>query len=87
MFVNFGEKEEKYCLPVLQQLRDRGINSEIYPDSSKMKKQMKYANSNKISYVALAGDNEMNENKFTLKNMETGDQQIVSALEMVEILS
>ncbi len=87
MFVNFGQKEEKYCLPVLQKLRQNGINSEIYPDSSKMKKQMKYANSNKIPYVALAGDNEINENKFTLKNMLTGDQQLVSAEEMVEILS
>ena len=87
MFVNFGQKEEKYCLPVLQKLRQKGINSEIYPDSSKMKKQMKYANSNKIPFVALAGDNEINENKFTLKNMLTGDQQLVSAEEMVEILS
>ena len=87
MFVNFGEKEEKYCLPALQKLREKGINSEIYPDSSKMKKQMKYANSNKIPYVALAGDNEISENKFTLKNMLTGDQQLVTSEEMVKILS
>ena len=87
MFVNFGEKEEKYCLPVLQKLRQNGINSEIYPDSSKMKKQMKYANSNKIPFVALAGDNEINDNKFTLKNMLTGDQQLVTAENMVKMLS
>ncbi|MCD4794226.1 MAG: histidine--tRNA ligase [Bacteroidales bacterium] len=87
MFVNFGQKEEKYCLPVLQKLRQNGINSEIFPDSSKMKKQMKYANSNKIPYVALAGENEMQENKFTLKNMETGEQQLVTAVEMIEILT
>jgi len=87
MFVNFGEKEEKYCLPVLQKLRQEGINSEIFPDKSKMKKQMKYADNNKIPFVALAGENEINENKFTLKNMETGEQQLVSADEMVEVLS
>jgi len=87
MFVNFGLKEEKYCLPVLQQLRQKGINSEIYPDTGKMKKQMKYANSNKIPYVALAGENEIQENKFTLKNMETGDQQLVTAEEMIKMLS
>lgn len=87
MFVNFGQKEEKYCLSVLQQLRQKGINSEIFPDSSKMKKQMKYADSNKIPYVALAGENEMIENKFTLKNMETGDQQLVTAEELLKILS
>ena len=87
MFVNFGLKEEKYCLSVLQKLRQTGINSEIYPDNNKMKKQMKYANSNKIPYVALAGENEMQENKFTLKNMETGDQQLVTAEEMIKMLS
>ncbi len=87
MFVNFGQKEEKYCLPVLQKLRQNGINSEIFPDSSKMKKQMKYANSNKIPYVALAGENEMQENKFTLKNMETGEQQLVTAAEMIKALT
>jgi len=87
MFVNFGEKEEKYCLPMLQKLRDNGINAEIFPDSSKMKKQMKYANSYKIPYVVMAGDNEIAENKFTLKNMETGEQQLLSTIDMVEVLS
>ncbi|KAF5435125.1 histidyl-tRNA synthetase [Candidatus Methanophagaceae archaeon] len=87
MFVNFGQKEEKYCLPVLQKLRQNGINSEIFPDSSKMKKQMKYADSNKIPYVALAGENEMQENKFTLKNMETGEQQLLTGEEMIKALT
>jgi len=85
MFVNFGEKEEKYCLPVLKKLRDNKISAEIYPESSKMKKQMKYANNNNIPYVALAGENEMNQNKFTLKNMVTGDQKSVTADEMIKI--
>lgn len=86
MFVNFGEKEEKYCLPVLKQLRDEGVSSEIYPDQAKMKKQMKYADSNQIPFVALAGENEMNENKFTLKNMKTGDQQTLTAEKLIELL-
>ena len=86
MFVNFGEKEEKYCLPMLQKLRENGINAEIFPDASKMKKQMKYANSNKIPYVVLAGDNEISENKFTLKNMENGEQQLVTKDEMIKVL-
>ncbi len=87
MFVNFGKKEEKYCLPVLQKLRNAGINAEIFPDSSKMKKQMKYADSNQIPFVALAGENEINENKFTLKNMLTGNQQLVSVEEMINLIS
>jgi len=86
MFVNFGEKEEKYCLPMLQKLRANGINAEIFPDASKMKKQMKYANSNKIPYVVLAGDNEIAENKFTLKNMKTGEQQLHTGEEMIDAL-
>ncbi len=87
MFVNFGEKEEKYCLPVLKKLRDNEISAEIYPDSSKMKKQMKYANANNIPYVAIAGENEIKENKFTLKNMLTGDQKMVTVEEIIETLS
>jgi len=87
MFVNFGEKEEKYCLPILQKLRQAGVNAEIFPDASKMKKQMKYANSNKIPYVVMAGDNEISENKFTLKNMENGEQQLLTAIEIIEVLS
>ncbi|MCD6557177.1 MAG: ATP phosphoribosyltransferase regulatory subunit, partial [Bacteroidales bacterium] len=87
MFVNFGAKEEKYCLQVLKNLRDSGISAEIYPESSKMKKQMKYANSNNIPFVAIAGEDEIKENKFTLKNMQTGDQQLVTEEEMIILLS
>lgn len=83
MFVNFGYKEEKYCLHVLKKLRDNDISAEIYPDSVKMKKQMKYANANNIPFVALAGENEIKENKFTLKNMLTGEQKLVSADEIM----
>ncbi|MDW7693138.1 histidine--tRNA ligase [Flammeovirgaceae bacterium SG7u.111] len=78
MFVNFDANCEAYCLPLLQQLRAKGVEAEIFPDSAKMKKQMNYANKNNIQYVVLAGDNEINEGKVTLKNMETGDQQLIS---------
>ncbi len=87
LFVNFGDKEEAYCLPVLAQLRKNGVNAEIFPESAKMKKQMTYANRKEIPYVILAGDNEIESNKFTLKNMETGEQQLVSAEELIKILS
>lgn len=87
MFVNFGPKEEKYCLPVLVELRKNGINTEIFPEDSKMKKQMNYANRKQIPFVVLAGENEIENNKFTLKNMSTGEQQLVSAQELIKILS
>lgn len=74
MFVSFGEKEQQYCLPLLQKLREAGIKSEIYPDPTKMKKQMSYADSRKIPYVVLVGENEMAENLLTVKNMVAGDQ-------------
>ncbi|NQU54978.1 MAG: histidine--tRNA ligase, partial [Bacteroidetes bacterium] len=87
MFVNFGEKEEAYCLPVLAQLRKSNINAEIFPDSAKMKKQMNYANKKQIPYVVLAGDSEMEANKFTLKNMGSGEQQLLTSEELINILS
>ena len=83
LFINFGEKETAYCLPILSQVRAAGIRAEIYPDSTKMKKQMSYANAKQIPYVVLAGDNEMAAGKVTLKNMETGEQQLVSAEELI----
>ena len=86
LFINFGEKETAYCLPILHQLRMRGIRAEIYPDAVKMKKQMSYANAKQIPFVALAGDNEIAEGKVTLKNMETGEQRLVCAEELVECL-
>lgn len=87
LFVNFGEKEEAYCLPVLTKLRKAGVNAEIFPESAKMKKQMTYANRKQIAYVILAGDNEIEASKFTLKNMETGEQQLVDSEELIKILS
>jgi len=86
MFVNFGEKEEAYCLPILNKLRHAGINSEIFPDSTKMKKQMNYANKKNIPYVVMVGETEMLENKLSLKNMETGEQTLVSPEELIKQL-
>ena len=83
LFVNFGDKEAVYCLPVLSAARDAGIRAEIYPDSAKMKKQMSYANDKNIPFVAIVGENEMNEGKLTLKNMTTGEQALVTPEELL----
>ena len=88
LFINFGDKETAYCMPAVSKARGAGIRTEMYPDSAKMKKQMSYANAKHIPFVALAGENEMNEGKFTLKNMETGQQKLVSADELIaEVLA
>ena len=84
LFINFGEKETAYCLPAVAKAREAGIRTEIFPDSTKMKKQMSYANAKRIPFVALAGENEMAEGKFTLKNMLTGNQQLVAIEELIE---
>lgn len=88
LFINFGGKETAYCMPAVSKARVAGIRTEMYPDSAKMKKQMSYANAKHIPFVALAGENEMNEGKFTLKNMETGEQKLVSAEDLIaEVLA
>ena len=86
MFVNFGDKEEKYCLPILSMLRKEGISSEIYPDRDKMKKQMNYADRKGIEFVALAGESEISQGMINLKDMKTGDQQLVNLAELVTLL-
>ncbi|MDU1890184.1 MAG: histidine--tRNA ligase [Dysgonomonas sp.] len=87
LFVNFGEKEEAYILPLITKMRNSNISCEIYPESAKMKKQMSYADSNKIPYVAIIGENEINENKVTLKNMASGEQKLISLEECIELVS
>jgi histidyl-tRNA synthetase len=84
LFINFGEKEAAYCLPFVAQARAAGIRTEIFPDSSKMKKQMSYANAKQIPFVALAGENEMAAQNLTLKNMLTGEQQLVDISEIIK---
>jgi len=87
MFVNFGPEEEKYCLPMLAKLRAAGLNAEIYPEAAKMKKQMNYANKKGIAFVAMAGENEIADGLFTLKNMETGNQQQFDSRQLLETLT
>ena len=82
LFVSFGEKELMYCLPWLNNLRNQGINTEIYPEPAKMKKQMSYADNKNIPFVAIVGETEMTENKVMLKNMKTGEQQLVALNEI-----
>ncbi|MDD2299712.1 MAG: histidine--tRNA ligase [Fermentimonas sp.] len=86
MFVNFGEKEENYILPLITQLRGSGISSELYPEAAKMKKQLSYANNNRIPFVAMVGENEMKDNTITLKNMKSGEQKSVSLQEIKDII-
>mgnify|MGYP004530691631 FL=1 len=86
LFVNFGEAEAAYVLPVLAKVRAAGIRVEIYPDSAKMKKQMGYANNKAIPVVAIVGENEMNEGKLTLKNMTTGEQSLVTPDELIDAI-
>lgn len=86
LFVNFGEAEAAYVLPVLAKVRAAGIRAEIYPDSAKMKKQMGYANNKAIPFVAIVGENEMNEGKLTLKNMTIGEQSLVTPDELIDAI-
>ena len=78
LFINFGEEETQYCLPIVSAVRVKGISAEIFPDPIKMKKQMSYANAKGIPFVALAGENEIKEGMLTLKNMKTGEQKLLS---------
>ena len=84
MFVNFGEREMRYSLPLLTKMRADGVNCEIYPDAAKMKKQFTYANNKGIPYVVIIGDEEMKNNMLTLKNMESGEQDMLSLCDAIE---
>lgn len=86
LFINFGEKETAYCLPIAVAARKAGIRTEVFADSVKMKKQMSYANALSIPYVALAGENEIANGKVTLKNMSTGEQTLVTPEELIKTI-
>ena len=86
LFINFGNRETAYCLPAVAKAREAGIRTEIFPDSSKMKKQMSYANAKQIPFVALAGENEIAAGKLTLKNMLSGEQQLLNIEEIINIV-
>jgi histidyl-tRNA synthetase len=83
LFVNFGEKEQLHCMKLVKEIRQNGIDCELYPTAAKMQKQMKYANDIRVQYVALVGENEMNENLIQLKNMESGEQEEMSLEEVI----
>lgn len=85
LFVNFGEKEEAYLLPLVAQVRAAGIRTELYPESAKMKKQMGCADTKKIPYVAIVGETEMAEGKINVKNMITGEQQLLTVDELIAL--
>ena len=87
LFINFGPSEAAYCMPILAQARQAGIRCEIYPDVAKMKKQMQYANQKQVPFVALVGENEMAQGMVTLKDMTSGEQQLVSPADLIELLS
>ena len=86
LFVNFGDKEADYCLNALTELRKAGINSELYPDSAKMKKQMNYANKKSIPFVVLVGEDEMNSGLLTVKNMKDGSQSNFNLADFIKLL-
>lgn len=83
LFVNFGDKEESHILSLAAKIREANIAVEIYPEAAKMNKQMKYADANKIPFVAIIGENEMKEGKIALKNMETGEQKLLNLQECI----
>ena len=86
LFINFGEREAARCLEYAATARKKGVSTEVYPDTVKMKKQMAYANAQHIPFVALVGESELAENRLTLKNMETGEQQQLSIEEALAII-
>ena len=86
-FVNFGTEEASHCLGLVKQLREAGINTELYPDNAKMKKQMTYAHNNGIQFVAMVGTDEMESGKIGVKNMTTGEQSSVSVTELITLVN
>jgi histidyl-tRNA synthetase len=87
IFLNFGETEQLYALKAVQQVRAAGIAAEIYPDKAKIGKQMNYANNKGIPFVVMAGAQEISQNRYTLKNMETGEQEIYDLETIIKKLS
>lgn len=86
LFINFGEKALDYILPLLGELRSKGITAEVYPDDAKMKKQMSYANALSIPYVAFIGDDEIAQHTISVKDMESGEQQSYTTEELIALL-
>ncbi|MEE0917549.1 MAG: His/Gly/Thr/Pro-type tRNA ligase C-terminal domain-containing protein, partial [Bacteroidales bacterium] len=87
LFINFGEKESLFAQKIARQLRESGLKTEVYPENAKLKKQMNYANDKQIKFVILAGEEEINQNKVTLKNMQSGEQSMLSVEEIARHIS
>ena len=87
LIANFGEKELLYCLDLLSDLHIKNITAEIYPDAVKLKKQLSYADYRKVHYVVMAGEEEIMENKYTIKNMISGEQQKLTKVGLINLLS
>ena len=87
LFATFGQEELKYALTWARELRAKGVRTEVFPEPTKMKKQMGYADNNHIPYVAIVGGDEMAQQKVMLKNMTTGEQALVSREELLAVLS
>lgn len=87
LFLNFGDAEAIACMQAIKALREKGINSELYPDAAKMKKQMNYANRREVPFIVLMGSNELENKTFTLKNMQSGEQQTLSLEQLLEKVS
>ncbi|MBT8269322.1 MAG: histidine--tRNA ligase [Bacteroidia bacterium] len=86
LFINFGEKEAMYAMKAMKKLRDSSVNCELYPDPAKISKQMNYANRRNIPFVVMAGDKEMADAQYSLKNMKTGDQDTLSIESLITAL-
>ena len=86
LFLNFGDNEAKYCLKVIRELRDAGVNAELYPDKTKMAKQFQFAEKKGIKYAVIVGETEMQQNIFGLKNLNSGEQQNVTLQELQQVL-
>ena len=84
LFVNFGWKETEYILPMVSKIRKAGVRTEVFPDETKMKKQMSYANAKQIPFVAIVGETEMKEGKLTLKDMMTGEQLSLTVDQLIQ---
>ena len=86
LFINFGDKEALFSLKAIKQLRSQNVNAELYPDAAKMKKQMNHANKRTIPFVVLVGEEEMNSNTYTLKNMVSGEQTTLSLESLISVI-
>ncbi len=86
LFLNLGKDEATFSMSAVMELRREGIAAELYPDEAKMKKQMSYANAGNVPFVGIVGSNELAEGKVTVKNMETGEQNLLAIPELKELL-